>query len=202
MRLHMNERLDLMKPSTSMVFMAKAKEMKKTNPLVINLAGGEPDFPTPDRISMAAIRSLTEGNTHYVVGPGIPALRTAIATKLREENGIICDEDCILVTPGGKNAIYLVAQAVLNAGDEVMYMTPAWVSYEPIILAAGGVPVPVALDSETDYRITEEALEKAYSPRTRMLWINYPNNPTGRILHKEEADILEAFIVEVGTSLF
>lgn len=193
----MNDILEQMRPSASMVLIGRAKEMQKTDPEVIGLAGGEPDFTTPDRISMAAIRSLTEGNTHYVVGPGIPALRKAIAQKLREENGIDADENGILVTPGGKNAIYLAVSAVLNpgAGDEVIILDPAWVSYLPIVQAAGGVPVPVKLRHENQYRITADLLERTVTDRTRMIIINYPNNPTGRILHEDEADVLEAFLL-------
>lgn len=191
----MNHRIESMKPSASMVLMARAKEMQKTDPTVIGLAGGEPDFATPDRISMAAIRSLTEGYTHYVVGPGLPELRQAIQKKLREENDLDYDVNCIIVTPGGKNAIYLAVQAILNEGDEVMVLDPAWVSYEPIIQAAGGVTVKVKLDYQQDYRITAEALEAACTDKTRLIIINYPNNPTGRILHKDEADILEAFML-------
>lgn len=134
----MNHRIESMRPSASMVLMAKAKELQKKDPSVIGLAGGEPDFSTPDRISMAAIRSLTEGYTHYVVGPGLPELRAAIRKKLLDENSIDWDENYILVTPGGKNAIYLAVQALLNEGDEVIVLDPAWVSYEPIIQAAGG----------------------------------------------------------------
>ena len=103
----MNNRIENLKPSASLVFMKRAKEMQKKDPSVIGLAGGEPDFTTPARISMEAIRSLAEGNTHYVVGPGIPELRKGIQKKLKEENGIECDMDSILLTPGGKNAIYL-----------------------------------------------------------------------------------------------
>lgn len=136
----MNHRIESMRPSASMVLMAKAKELQKQDPTVIGLAGGEPDFSTPDRISMAAIRSLSEGYTHYVVGPGLPELRAAIRKKLLEENGIDWDENCILVTPGGKNAIYLAVQALLNEGDEAIVLDPAWVSYEPIIQAAGASP--------------------------------------------------------------
>lgn len=192
----MNHRIESMKPSASMVLMARAKQMQKTDPTVIGLAGGEPDFATPDRISMAAIRSLSEGYTHYVVGPGLPELRAAIAKKLREENGLEYDENCILVTPGGKNAIYLAVQAILNEGDEVLVLDPAWVSYEPIVQAAGGVTVKVKLDYQQDYRITAEALEAAcHRPRPACFIINYPNNPPGRILHKDEADILEAFML-------
>ncbi len=191
----MNHRIESMKPSASMVLMARAKEMQKTDPTVIGLAGGEPDFATPDRISMAAIRSLTEGYTHYVVGPGLPELRQAIQKKLREENNLDYDVNCIMVTPGGKNAIYLAVQAILNEGDEVLVLDPSWVSYEPIVQAAGGVSVKVKLDYRQDYRITAEALEAACTDKTRLIIINYPNNPTGRILHRDEADILEAFML-------
>ena len=191
----MNRRIEAMRPSASMMLMGRAKEMQKKDPTVIGLAGGEPDFPTPDRISMAAIRALTAGDTHYMAGPGIPELRLAIQKKLREENGVRCDPDCVLVTPGGKNAIYLAVQAVLNEGDEAIILDPAWVSYEPIVQAAGGVTVKVKLDYRRDYRITAEALEAACTDRTRLLIINYPNNPTGRILHEDGAEVLERFLL-------
>lgn len=191
----MNRNIEKMKPSASVQLMAKAKQMKKLDPGVIDLAGGEPDFATPDRITVATIRSLTEGNTHYMVGPGIPELRQAIQDKLEQENGIVCSADTILVTPGGKNAIYLALQAMLNPGDEVIILNPAWVTYEPAVIAAGGEPVCVDLDYRNDYAITAEKLEGAYTGKTRLLIINYPNNPTGRILHAEEADVLEAFLL-------
>lgn len=191
----MNQKIMQMQPSASVTLIGKAKEMQKTNPSIISLAGGEPDFDTPAPITMGAIRSLLEGNTHYVVGPGIPELREAIRKKLLEENGIVCDSNYILLTPGGKNAIYLAVHAVLNPGDEAIVLDPAWVSYEPIIQAAGGTCVKVKLDHGTQYKITKEKLEAAYSEKTRMLIINYPNNPTGRILHEEEADILEDFLL-------
>ena len=123
--------------------MAKAKKMKAEDPSILDFAGGEPDFATPERITNATIASLRSGNTHYIVGPGIPALRQAIQKKLQQENGIICDAEHILVTPGGKNAIYLTLQALLNPGDEVMILNPAWVTYEPAVLAAHGEPVAV-----------------------------------------------------------
>ena len=191
----MNHNIESMKPSASMVLMAKAKEMQKKDPTVIGPGGGEPDFATPDRVSMAAIRSLTEGNTHYVVGPGIPELRHAIAEKLRRENGVDCDESCVLVTPGGKNAIYLAVCAALNTGDEAIILDPAWVSYEPIVQAAGGVPVKVKLDYRDDYRISRSVLEAACTDKTRLLILNYPNNPTGRILHADEAAEIEQFML-------
>lgn len=190
-----NERITRMKPSASLALMTRAKEMQKTDAGVIGLAGGEPDFPTPDRICMEAVRYLAEGYTHYVIGPGLPELRSALQKKLAEENGIYCNAADILVTPGGKNAIYLAITALLNEGDEVMILNPAWVSYEPIVISAGGVAVNVKLDHRQRYRITRETLEANCSPRTKMLIINYPNNPTGRVLSREEADALEAFLL-------
>ncbi len=191
----MNRNIEKMKPSASVQLMAKAKQMKKLDPSVIDLAGGEPDFATPDRITETTIRSLAGGNTHYAVGPGIPELRQAIRDKLERENGIACNADNILVTPGGKNAIYLALQAMLNPGEEVILLNPAWVTYEPAVIAAGGEPVCVDLDYRNDYAITANKLAAACTDKTRMLIINYPNNPTGRILHAEEADVLEAFLL-------
>lgn len=191
----MNNRITGIKPSASLVLMQKAKAMQKKDPSVIGLAGGEPDFDTPSAVSLAAIRSLTEGNTHYSLGPGIPELREAIRAKLLRDNGIDADPDCILMTPGGKNAIYLAVQALLNEGDEVIILDPSWVSYEPIVQAAGGVTVKVKLDYERDYRITREALDAAVTDKTRLVIINYPNNPTGRVLHEDEAAALEAFML-------
>lgn len=188
----MNHRIESMRPSASMVLMAKAKELQKQDPTVIGLAGGEPDFSTPDRISMAAIRSLSEGYTHYVVGPGPAGAPGRIRKKLLEENGIDWDENCILVTPGGKNAIYLAVQALLNEGTRPSSWTRPGSPMNPSS-SAGGVTVKVKLDHAKDYKITSQALEDACTNKTRLLIINYPNNPTGRILHEDEADILEAF---------
>lgn len=104
--------------------------------------------------------------------------------------------DNILVTPGGKNAIYLAVQALLNEGDEAIILDPSYVSYEPIVQAAGGVPVKVKLDYRNDYLITEELLENACTDKTRLLIISYPNNPTGRILHQGEAEVLKEFLLK------
>lgn len=192
----MNNNIARMKPSASVQLMAKAKQMKKEDPTIIDLAGGEPDFATPQRITEATIESLRSGNTHYAVGPGIPPLREAIREKLERENGIRCSADNIMVTPGGKNAIYLAIQAVLNPGEEAIIFNPAWVTYEPAVIAAGGEPVCVDLNYRNNYAITADKLEAAYSDKTRLVIINYPNNPTGRILHEEEADVLEAFLLK------
>ena len=190
-----NKRFGSMKPSASMALTARARELQKTDPTIIGLAGGEPDFPTPDRICMEAVRYLSQGYTHYCAVTGIPELRSRIQKKLEDDNCIRCQADDILIMPGGKFAIYAAVNALLNEGEEVILLNPAWVSYEPIILSAGAVPVNVPLDYRKNYEITLDALEAAATPRTKMLIINYPNNPTGRVLSRREADAVEAFML-------
>ncbi|MCI9600419.1 pyridoxal phosphate-dependent aminotransferase [uncultured Oscillibacter sp.] len=190
-----NRQIAGLEPSRSMTVMAKAKKMEALDPAIIDLAGGEPDFPTPAPICREMFRQVEQGYTHYTVGPGLPALRTRIAEKLLQENGCAYDPEGIIVTPGAKYAIYLAVRTLLNPGDRAMYLTPAWVSYPSIVAAAGGVPVPVALKFEENYRINPESLERAWTPGTRLLIINYPNNPTGRLLTKAEADVLRDFLL-------
>lgn len=189
-----NLNIQSLQPSASMAFMAKAKELQATDPTVINLTAGEPDFDTPAPIVEEAYRQLKAGFTHYVAAQGLPELRSRIARKLREENGASYEADEILVTPGGKNAIYLAVTALVNPGDEVLVLNPAWVSYVPMIRAAGAVPVPVVLSYEEDYHITEAALEEKASDKTKLLIINYPNNPTGKVLSAADAAAITAFM--------
>ena len=189
-----NLNIQNLQPSASMAFMAKAKELQATDPTVINLTAGEPDFDTPAPIVEEAYRQMKAGFTHYVAAQGLPELRNRIARKLREENGAPYEADEILVTPGGKNAIYLAVTALVNPGDEVLILDPAWVSYFPIVQAAGAIPVPVVLDYGADYRITETALEEKYSSKTKLLIINYPNNPTGKVLSAADAAAITAFM--------
>ena len=195
MALQFNKYILQMKPSASMETMAKAKKLKAQDPEIIDLAGGEPDFDTPKKICDELFRQINAGFTHYTVGPGLPELRQRIADKLERENGCHYDPSGVVVTPGGKYAIYIAVRALVNAGDEVMYLTPGWVSYPSIIQASGGVPVEVDLAYEDRYRITLELLEEKVSAKTRMLIINYPNNPTGRVLTQKEAQVLRQFML-------
>ena len=190
-----NRNITGLTPSASIEFMAKAKALQAQGLDVINLAGGEPDFDTPAPIIEEACRQMRSGFTHYTVGQGLPELRQRIARKLLEENAAPYDADEIIVTPGGKNAIYLAISTLLNPGDEVLYLDPAWVSYVPMIEAAGGKAVPVVLRYENSYRIEADALEAAVTARTKLLIVNYPNNPTGKVLTRPEAKILEQFLL-------
>lgn len=192
--MSLNEVLQTIPPSASLNLMAKVRDLKEKGEDIIGLAGGEPDFDTPDKIRFRGMQSIAEGNTHYAVGIGVLPLRERIAQKLREENGIECEASQIVVTPGGKYAIYLAVRALINSGEKVMILNPAWVSYAPIVQAAGGIPVHVTLKYEENYIITEELLENAYVEGTKLLILNYPNNPTGKILSESEADAIEAFV--------
>ena len=189
-----NRQIAALKPSASMVLMGKAKAMKAEDPSIIDLAGGEPDFDTPEKITMEAVRQLAKGYTHYTVGPGLPELRTGIAKKLYEENGCKYSPDGIIVTPGAKYAIYLAVRSLVNPGDEVLYLNPSWVSYISIIEASGAVPVGVDLRYENDYRLELDALEAKATEKTKAIIINYPNNPTGRLLHAADFAVLKAFM--------
>ena len=190
-----NKQILSIAPSASMVIMAKAKQMKAADPEIVDLAGGEPDFDTPEKISQEAFAQIKAGYTHYTVGPGLSELRKAIAEKLERENHCSYSPDGIIVTPGGKYAIYVAVRCLVNPGDEVMYLNPGWVSYPSIVEAAGGVPVAVALDHEKDYKLDRALLEEKVSEKTKMLIINYPNNPTGCVLSRAEAEELKAFLL-------
>ncbi|MBQ9030971.1 MAG: pyridoxal phosphate-dependent aminotransferase [Parasporobacterium sp.] len=189
-----NHLLDLVEPSRSVMLLAKVRKLQETDPTICNLTGGEPDFDTPKPICDEVYRQLLSGCTHYSDSKGDPGLRQALARKLKEENKAPYPPDQILITPGGKYAVYLAVQALLNPGDEALWLTPGWVSYPAIITLCGGVPVPVRLDRNTDYRITKAQLEAKTTEKTRLLIINYPNNPTGQILSEPELAELKSYL--------
>ncbi len=188
-----NCEIEAMQASTSVVLMEKAKAMRASGEQVINLAGGEPNFDTPPAAMCNAIRTMTEGQTHYVAGAGLPVLRERIARQLREEQNIDCQAEHIFVTPGGKFAIYLLVRVMLNQGDEALIPQPSWVSYSSIVQTAGGVAVPVSLDFTDDYRLNIEQLEQFVTPRTKILILNSPNNPTGHVFTRQEMEQADAF---------
>ena len=191
-----NHNITQIQPSASLLIMDKARKMQSEGAHIISLAGGEPDFVTPQRICSAAKESMDNGNTHYVAGKGILPLRKAICNKLQTENGITCTPEDILVTPGGKFGIYLALTALLNPGDEALIMDPSWVSYAPIVQACGATPIEIGLSFSENYQITRENLENACTERTKVLVINSPNNPTGRMLSESEISVIIAFVKE------
>jgi aminotransferase len=172
-----------MPPSGIRRFFDMLAEMKD----VISLTIGEPDFTTPEPITRAAIESLEAGDTHYTANGGMIELRQMIAEDLRERYGIDYDpRGELIITVGASEALDATLRAVCNPGDEVIYHEPCFVAYAPCIALAGGVPVPVATSDATDFRLTAEMVEAAVTPRTRAIFLGYPNNPTGAVLDRDE----------------
>lgn len=192
--MEFNRLISNVEPSKSVTLLAKTKELQKTDPEILNLTGGEPDFPTPKAVCDTVVTELAAGHTHYSDSRGDADLRARIARKLQEENHAPYQAENILITPGAKYAVYLTIRALINPGDEAIWLTPGWVSYPSIVEASGGKPVAVHLKYEENYRITEEALEAAASDKTKLLIINYPNNPTGQILTESDIQALTAFL--------
>lgn len=185
-------------PSETLAVSDKAKALKAAGRDVVALAGGDPDFDTPDYITAAAFQAIENGATHYPAPmKGITPLLEAIAEKLAADNGIIVKPGSdIVVTPGGKWALFLALSAILNPGDEVLYLEPVWVSYPPMIVLAGGTPVAVTLPAGDNFTITADRLREKITPRTKALMVNSPNNPTGRVMTQDELDAIVSVAVE------
>ena len=196
MQYRFNSQIEQLQPSASIALMDKARAMKAQGIDVISLAGGEPDFDTPAVAAQRGIRGILDGKTHYTTGRGTPALRERLAKKLREENGVPCSAASVLVTPGAKAAIYCAVRTLINPGDEVIMLDPSWVSYESIVQAASGVAVHASLSFADGYAITKEVLEGCVSEKSRILIINTPNNPTGRVMTREEARVIAEFALK------
>ena len=182
--------------SVTAMMMQKGRELAAAGVDVINLAGGEPDFNTPAHIIDAAHKAMLAGDTHYPPSFGTPELLDAIVGKLARENNVHVTRDQILVTPGAKWAIYATLAVTTNPGDEVLVLDPAWVSYGPMVQLQQATPVHVTLPSADDFRITAALLEEYVTPRTKLIMVNSPNNPTGRVLSRDEIDA----IVQVATT--
>lgn len=183
-------------PSLTLAVTNKAKEMKARGEQVFGLAGGEPDKDTPENIKQAAIKALNEGATKYTPSVGLPALREAIAAKLKKDNGLEYGIDQICVTSGAKPAVYAALRAVINPGDEVIIPTPYWVSYPSMVQLCGGTPVLVETRPENGWKITAEEFENAMTPRTKLIIVNSPQNPTGAVYSEEELRAIGEIAVE------
>jgi len=190
-------------PSPTLAVSDRARQLKAQGIDVIDLGGGDPDFITPEHIRAAATEAMNGGDTHYVASAGIPSLRKAIADKLRADNGIEVDPNGgVIVTPGGKQALFEAALAFVEPGVDVMIPEPAWVSYGPMVELAGGTAVPVSLNPDDNWRLTLEALSEAWTPETGVLLINSPNNPTGRVFDEAELAAIATFAQEQDLLVF
>lgn len=195
--LQISDRVQSLSSSATLAMSQKSAELKAQGIDVINMSIGEPDFNTPEFIKEAAKRAIDENFSHYPPVAGYMSLRKAIVDKLARENKIEYAPDQIVVGNGAKQALCNVVLSVVNPGDEVVIPMPAWVSYVEMVKLAGGVPVTVATGLEQGFKITPEQLEKAITPRTRLLMICSPSNPTGAIYSAAElqalADVLARY---------
>lgn len=163
-----------------------ANELKRQGQPVIVLGLGEPDFDTPDHVLLAAQQAMAQGDTHYTVLDGTPALKAAIQHKFRRDNGLEFAANEITVGAGAKQVIYNALMASLNPGDEVILPAPYWTSYADMVLIAGGVPVVLPCSEANGFRLTAEQLDAAITPRTRWVFLNSPSNPSGAAYSAEQ----------------
>lgn len=179
MSIKLSNRVKAVKPSPTLAITARAAEMRAAGKDIIGLGAGEPDFDTPDHIKAAGIKAINEGFTKYTAVDGIPALKQAIIKKFKDDNGFDYQANQILVSCGGKQSFFNLAQSLINPGDEVVIPAPYWVSYPDMVLLADGVPVIVETKQAQQFKITAEQLRGAISDKTRLFVINSPSNPTG-----------------------
>lgn len=181
------ERMSRLGTETAFKVLAKAKALEAQGREVIHLEIGEPDFDTPSNVVQAGVRALQNGQTHYVAAAGIPPLREAIARHIGETRHIPVDPSMVVVTPGGKPIMFYAILALINKGDEVLYPNPGFPIYESMIKFVGGVPIPTPLTIANNFRLDLDHFRASLTPRTRMVILNSPANPTGGVM--TETDI-------------
>ncbi len=185
-------------PSPTLAVDAKAKALKAAGKDVCGFGAGEPDFDTPAFIKDACAKALAEGQTKYAPTPGIPALRKALADAYTARGFTGITENNVVVSPGGKMSCYLAILATISPGDEVVIPAPYWVSYPEMVKLAGGIPRFVVAEDTTGFKITPDQLRAVLTPKTRMVVINSPSNPTGAVYTRAELEALVAICVKAG----
>ena len=191
----LSERLNRLAPSATLVMSQKSSEMRAQGIDVINLSVGEPDFNTPEDIKESAKQAIDDNYSKYSPVPGYPELRKAIARKLNVENGLDYSISEILVSNGAKQSVCNAVLALVDDGDEVIIPAPYWVSYPQMVKLAGGTPVIVSTGFDQDFKMTAQQLEAAITPKTKMLILCSPSNPTGSVYSKEELRSLAEVIL-------
>lgn len=186
--VQLSDRLNRLSPSATLAMSQKSNEMKAQGIDVINMSVGEPDFNTPDAIKEAAKKAIDENYSKYSPVPGYIDLRKAIVDKLKKENELDYTINEVLVSNGAKQSVCNTVMALVNAGDEVIIPAPYWVSYPQMVLLAGGVPVIVNAGFEQNFKITPEQLEAAITPKTKLIILCSPSNPTGSVYSKSELE--------------
>ncbi len=185
-KIRLSTRVQRIKPSPTLAVDARAKELKAQGKDIISLGTGEPDFDTPQHIKDAGIRAIRDGFTKYTAVDGIPTLKQAIIAKFKRDNGLDYHPEQILVSVGGKQSFFNLAQALLDAGDEVVIPAPYWVSYPDMVLLADATPVIISAGIQQQFKITPEQLDAVIGYKTRLVVINSPSNPTGSVYSRAE----------------
>ena len=190
------DRLKTLAPSSTLAVQAKAKELRARGVDVISFGAGEPDFDTPQRIKDAAVEAMRRGQTKYTEVGGIPELRAAVCAKLKRDNGLAYEPADILVSVGAKHTLFNLVVALINPGDEVLVPSPYWVSYPEQVRLVGGVPVEVPTVESTGFDLDPERLRAAVTPRTKLIVVNSPNNPTGAVFSPAALEAVARVAVE------
>jgi aspartate/methionine/tyrosine aminotransferase len=198
-RLRVSRRIAAITESATLAVDAKAKALRAAGADVIGFGAGEPDFPTPDHIVRAAVDACRDPAAHhYTPAAGLPELRAAIAAKTARDSGLECSASEVVVTNGGKQAVYNAFQVILDPGDEVLLPAPFWTTYPESIALADGVPVPLVTTEATGFRVSIDQLEAAYTPETKALLFCSPSNPTGAVYPPEEVAAIGAWAAARG----
>ena len=196
MTYKLSNRVKSVKPSPTLTITARAAELRAKGEDVIGLGAGEPDFDTPDHIKQAAIAAINAGQTKYTAVDGTASLKKAIIEKFKKDNGLDYAPDQILVSSGGKQSFYNLAQAVLDAGDEVIIPAPYWVSYPDMVLLANGEPVIAKAEANQNFKITASQLRGLINENTRLFVLNSPSNPTGMAYTEDELKALGEVLLD------
>ena len=196
MDLKLSDRVQNIKPSPTLAVTNRAAELRAAGKDIIGLGAGEPDFDTPKHIKDAAIKALENGFTKYTAVDGTPSLKKAIIDKFQRDNGLSYEPNQILVSCGGKQSFFNMALALLNAGDEVVIPAPYWVSYPDMVRIAEGTPVIVETEQANRFKITAEQLEAAITPKTKLVVLNSPSNPSGVAYTEAELKALAVVLLK------
>lgn len=186
----LSKRIQVLSPSLTMAITSLARDLKAQGRDILSFSAGEPDFDTPQVVKEAAIKAINSGFSKYTAVEGTPEVRKAIAGKLKRENNLDYNASDIVVNVGAKHSLFNIFQAILDEGDEVIIPSPYWVTYPEIVKFSDGVPVFIDTDEQSGFKITPVQLKAAITPKTKVLLINTPSNPTGSIYSKEELTAL------------
>ena len=196
--MHLSQRVSSIQPSPTLAVNAKASELRAKGVDIISFGVGEPDFDTPEHVCQAGVKAINDGFTRYTPADGTLELKQAVADKFKRDNGLDYQVSQIIINPGGKYSCYLLMQALVDPGDEVIIPAPYWVSYPPMVILAGGKPVVVPTSQENGFKLRAADLKAAITPRTKALILNSPSNPTGSVYSAEELLPIAQACVEAG----